>query len=726
MLPTFLIGLREGLEASLVVSILVAYLVRTDRRDALSAIWAGVGVAVGLSLGVGALLTFTSAQLSFQGQETLGGTLSIVAVGFVTWMVFWMRRTARSLKGDLEGRVQSAVLGGTVALAVVAFFAVGREGLETALFLWAAAQAAGSGATPLVGAALGLATAVALAYALYRRSVKLNLGKFFTTTGLLLVVVAAGVLSYGVHDLQEAGLLPGLTTLAFDVSAHRPAGQLVRHAPARHRQLHPGHDRAAGRRLGALRRAGPRALPAPAAHRPPRAGRPRAAAHRRLTGRPADASPVPPPPGRPGRAHARPHRPGAARRVGDLQDGRPDRAPRARPRGRRPQRAAVPPHRRRGHHLRRMSGPVVSRRGALRLLGGGAAAVGAGYALHGAAAQAAPTTADAVPFHGPHQAGITTPVQGHLHFAAFDVTTRDRAALVRLLRTWTSAAASLTAGLPVGPDGALGGSPLAPPQDTGEALGHGTSRLTLTFGLGPSLFDDRFGLAARRPPALADLPPFPGDALDPAHSGGDLCVQACADDTQVAVHAVRNLTRLASGTATVRWAQLGFGRASTTTPGEPTPRNLFGFKDGTANLAVTDPAGCASRSGPPPRTARPGWPAAPTWSRDGSRCSSRPGTAAPGRSRRRSSAAPRARAPRSAPPMSTTRSTPPACPRPRTPHSPTRPRTVAYSCCGAASTTSTAATASATSTPACSSWPTSATRAGSSCRCSAPWPGTTP
>ncbi|MCW2605370.1 MAG: putative Ferrous iron permease [Frankiales bacterium] len=221
MLGTYLIGLREGLEAALVVSILVAYLVKTGRRDALAPVWLGVAVAVVLSAGFGALLTFTSARLSFTAQEVLGGTLSIVAVAFVTWMVFWMRRTARSLKGELEGRIRSALVGGGVTLAVVAFFSVGREGLETALFLWAASQSS-AGTRPLLGATLGLLTAVVLAYLLYRRSVRLDLGKFFQTTGALLIVVAAGVLSYGVHDLQEAGVLPGLTSLAFDVSAQVP------------------------------------------------------------------------------------------------------------------------------------------------------------------------------------------------------------------------------------------------------------------------------------------------------------------------------------------------------------------------------------------------------------------------------------------------------------------------------------------------------------------------
>jgi high-affinity iron transporter len=222
VLANFLIGLREGLEAALVVSILVAYLVRTGRRDGLPPVWAGVAIAVGLSIAAGALLTFSTARLSFQAQELIGGGLSIVAVGFVTWMVFWMRRTARHLKGELEGKVQAALVAGGTTLAIVSFLAVGREGLETALFLWAATQAAGSGIGPLVGATLGLLVAVAIAYGLYRRSVRLNLAKFFTTTGTLLIVVAAGVFAYGVHDLQEAGVLPGLATLAFDVSAQVP------------------------------------------------------------------------------------------------------------------------------------------------------------------------------------------------------------------------------------------------------------------------------------------------------------------------------------------------------------------------------------------------------------------------------------------------------------------------------------------------------------------------
>lgn len=222
MIANFLIGLREGLEASLVVGILVAYLVRSGRRDALPPVWAGVAAAVAGSLAVGALLTFTSHSLSFKAQETFGGAMSIIAAVFVTAMVFWMRTQARRLKGELQGQLDTALQGGALALGLVAFLAVGREGLETAVFVWSAVQAAGSGGSAMVGALLGLIVATVIGWGIYRRSVSLNLATFFTVTGAALVVVVAGILAYGVHDLQEASVLPGLHSLAFDVTRQVP------------------------------------------------------------------------------------------------------------------------------------------------------------------------------------------------------------------------------------------------------------------------------------------------------------------------------------------------------------------------------------------------------------------------------------------------------------------------------------------------------------------------
>lgn len=242
----------------------------------------------------------------------------------------------------------------------------------------------------------------------------------------------------------------------------------------------------------------------------------------------------------------------------------------------------------------------ISRRQLFGAAGVTAAVVGAAGAGFGAgrATAAAPAgtehLAAPVPFRGEHQAGIVTEAQDRLHFAAFDVTTDRREDVVELLREWTAMAERMTRGQEAFPDGAVGGGLYSPPKDTGEALGLPPSALTLTIGFGPSFFVkdgvDRFGIAAQRPAQLADLPKFPNESLDPNRCGGDICIQACANDPQVAVHAVRNLARVGFGTVAVRWSQLGFGRTSSTTREQETPRNLFGFKDGTRNIKAEDTA----------------------------------------------------------------------------------------------------------------------------------------
>ncbi|MFG1930818.1 iron uptake transporter deferrochelatase/peroxidase subunit [Mycobacterium sp. NPDC048908] len=248
----------------------------------------------------------------------------------------------------------------------------------------------------------------------------------------------------------------------------------------------------------------------------------------------------------------------------------------------------------------RPSDPEPRRGLSRRKLFGAAGATAAVVGAAGAGALAGRASAASVdvgldkpiPFRGERQAGIITPQQDRMHFCAFDVTTDSREDVIALLKQWTQMAERMTQGEDAVPNGAVGGNPYAPPDDTGEALGLPASGLTLTIGFGPSFFSkdgkDRFGIASQRPAALADLPKFTNEILDPAKCGGDICIQACAHDPQVAVHAVRNLARVGFGTVAVKYSQLGFGRTSSTTRDQATPRNMLGFKDGTNNIKADD------------------------------------------------------------------------------------------------------------------------------------------
>ena len=227
MLSNFLIALREGLEASLIVGILVAYVVKTNRRHLLPPLWSGVGVALATSFALGGFLAFTSAELSERGEEFFAGTTSFVAVALVTWMVFWMKATARALRDTLHEKVETAAMVGPLALAAAAFFAVAREGLETALFVYSNFQVAGSKIPATIGLVSGLLLSVLLGYAIYRRAIRFNLSKFFTITGVALIVVAAGVLSYGIHEFQELGWLPGEESYAWDVTSWMAADSIM-------------------------------------------------------------------------------------------------------------------------------------------------------------------------------------------------------------------------------------------------------------------------------------------------------------------------------------------------------------------------------------------------------------------------------------------------------------------------------------------------------------------
>jgi len=222
-LANFLIALREGVEASLVVGILVATLVKTNRRDVLPRLWLGVILAAVVPLTAGAIMTWGPYTLTFQAQEVLGGTLSIVAMGMLTWMIFWMATHARKMTSNLREQALDALKSGSGwSLVWIAIISVGREGVETAIFVWATVKATSQGGfwQPTAGVITGLIVAIIIGWLVYRGTAKINLSTFFFATGLLLIVVAAGIVSYGIGDLQEAGVLPGWGVTIYDISSY--------------------------------------------------------------------------------------------------------------------------------------------------------------------------------------------------------------------------------------------------------------------------------------------------------------------------------------------------------------------------------------------------------------------------------------------------------------------------------------------------------------------------
>lgn len=222
----FLITLREGLEAALIVSILLAYLKQLGRLELSRDIWWGVGAAILVSMVAGGIIFGVGAEFEGAAEEIFEGVISLVAAAVLTWMIFWMRNQSTRIKADLQGRVESALVGGGLALASLAFVVVVREGIETALFLFAATQATSEGGSggggELIGGLLGLGLAIMLGYLVYQGGVRLNLRLFFRITGAMLLVVAAGLVAYGVHELQEAGLFAVLTAHAYDVKSFLP------------------------------------------------------------------------------------------------------------------------------------------------------------------------------------------------------------------------------------------------------------------------------------------------------------------------------------------------------------------------------------------------------------------------------------------------------------------------------------------------------------------------
>ena len=227
MLSSFIIALREGLEAALIVGILIAYVQKSKREPLLRYVWLGVGAAVALSLGLGAILSFSSRSLSETGTALFAGVSSFAAVILVTWMVFWMKATSKNLRSNIATKVDGAFLTGPIALAGVAFLAVVREGLETSIFVYTNFKSVADPLGSALGLLAGFALSITLGYLIFKSAITINLSKFFTYTGIALIIVAAGVLSYGVHEFQELGYLPGADFYAFDLTSMLGTDSLV-------------------------------------------------------------------------------------------------------------------------------------------------------------------------------------------------------------------------------------------------------------------------------------------------------------------------------------------------------------------------------------------------------------------------------------------------------------------------------------------------------------------
>ena len=219
MLSSLLITLREGLEAALIIGIILAYLAKTNERRGFKPVWLGTGLAVLVSLIAGAIIYAIAGEFSGRAEEIFEGTAMLLAVGVLTWMVFWMRKQAVNIRGELQAQIQTALTSGsTFALASIAFLAVVREGIETVLFLFAATRTAESAASFTIGGLIGLVVAIAIGYGIYKGSSKLNLRSFFNITGLVLVIFAAGLLAHGIHEYNEAVIIPNIVEHVYDIN----------------------------------------------------------------------------------------------------------------------------------------------------------------------------------------------------------------------------------------------------------------------------------------------------------------------------------------------------------------------------------------------------------------------------------------------------------------------------------------------------------------------------